>query len=250
MRTSNPVLNKKTFNSANSVDLSRGVMTLEGTVNKSIVLFTLLLTGAVFIWSQLANRTLNINYSQIVFFSGILGLAIALVTVFKKDWSPVTAPIYAAIKGVFVGSISLVFQLQFPGIVIQAVGLTMATFFGILIIYKSKLIQVNEKFKLGVIGATGALALVYLVSFLLSFLGIRLPLIHESGLIGILFSLFAVVIASLNLVLDFDFIEQASLEGQSPKYMEWYASFGLIVTLAWLYVEILRLLAKLSLRRD
>ncbi len=161
---------------------------------------------------------------------------------------PITAPIYSVLEGFFVGGISAVFEAQFPGIVMQAVGLTMCTLFGLLAAYKSGLIKVTENFRLGVIAATGRIALIYFLSFILRFVGVGIPFIHDSGLIGIGFSLFVVAVAAMNLVLDFDFIESGAQLG-APKYMEWYAAFGLMVTLIWLYIEILRLLAKLKSRR-
>ena len=158
-----------------------------------------------------------------------------------------TAPIYALLEGLALGGISAIFEARFPGIVVQAVGLTFGALFCLLIAYKSGMIKVTENFKLGVVSATGAIALFYVVSLLLGMFGISLPFIHGSGIIGIGFSLFVVAIAALNLVLDFDFIENGADRG-APKYMEWYAAFGLIVTLVWLYIEILRLLSKIRSR--
>jgi uncharacterized YccA/Bax inhibitor family protein len=167
----------------------------------------------------------------------------------KKTWAPVTTPLYAAFEGVALGGISVIFESQYPGIVSQAVFLTFGTLAALLFAYRSGLVKATENFKLGIVAATGGIALVYLLSFILGFFGMSVPLIHSSGTWGILFSMFVVVIAALNLVLDFDFIE-TGVERGSPKYMEWYAAFGLLVTLVWLYLEILRLLAKLNSRRD
>jgi uncharacterized YccA/Bax inhibitor family protein len=169
------------------------------------------------------------------------------VTVFKKSRAGVTAPIYALLEGLLLGGLSAIFEAQYPGIVIQAVGLTFGTLFCLLVAYTSRMIKVTQNFRLGVFAATGGIALFYLASMVLGFFGIHIPYIHEGGLIGIGFSLFIVVIAALNLVLDFDFIEQAAAQG-APRYMEWYGAFGLIVTLVWLYIEILRLLSKLRSR--
>ena len=160
----------------------------------------------------------------------------------------VTGPLYALCEGLFLGGISAVLERQYPGIVPQAVALTFGTLFCLLLAYKSRLINPSENFKLGIVAATGGICVVYLLSIILGFFGIHFSLIHGSGPAGILFSGFVVVIAALNLVLDFDFIEDACARGM-PKYMEWYAAFGLIVTLVWLYVEILRLLSKLRDRR-
>jgi uncharacterized YccA/Bax inhibitor family protein len=184
-----------------------------------------------------------------VFGAVILALVAGLATSFKPTWSPYTAPAYALFEGVFLGAISGFFDAMYPGIAIQAVLLTCATFLCLLLAYRSGLIKATENFKLGIVAATGAIALIYLVSMVLGFFGIQIPLIHGNGIVGIIFSLVVVVIAALNLVLDFDFIEQGEANA-APKYMEWYASFGLLVTLVWLYIEILKLLVKLSSRRD
>jgi uncharacterized YccA/Bax inhibitor family protein len=172
----------------------------------------------------------------------------ALVIVFKKVWAPFLTPVYAVCQGLALGGISAFYEAQFPGIVINAVALTFGTLGVLLLAYKSGLVRATENFKLGLFAATGAIALIYLVSFVLRLFGKNIPYIHDSGLIGIGFSLFVVVIAALNLVLDFDFIEKGSAVG-APKYMEWVGAFGLLVTLIWLYLEFLRLLAKLQSRK-
>jgi len=159
----------------------------------------------------------------------------------------VTAPVYALLEGLCLGALSGFFETQFPGIVLQAVGLTFGTLLALLVAYKSGVIKATENFKLGVVAATGGIALVYIATLVLGFFGVAIPFIHGSGPLGILFSLFVVVIAALNLVLDFDFIESGAAQG-APRFMEWYAAFGLMVTLIWLYLEILRLLAKLRSR--
>jgi len=187
----------------------------------------------------------------LVWIGGIGGFIVALVTIFKKEWSPITAPIYALLEGLVLGGISAMFELRYPGIPMQAVGLTFGTLFVLLMAYHSGLISATEKFKLGVMAATGGIAVFYLVQFVLGFFGARFAAINGSGLLGIGFSVVVVIVAALNLILDFDFIEsgvQAGAPG-APKYMEWYGAFGLIVTLIWLYLEILRLLAKFSSRK-
>jgi uncharacterized YccA/Bax inhibitor family protein len=223
-------------------------MTIDGTVNKTGFLLLLALASAYFVWRIFfADR----NPAAVIpwmWGGAIGGLIFAIVTSFKREWAPVTAPVYALLEGLFLGAISAVFEARYPGIVIQAVALTFGVAVALLIAYKSRLIQATQNFRLGVIAATGGIFLVYLISFILSFFGIRIGFIHEGGLFGILFSLFVVIVAALNLVLDFDFIEQGAERG-APKHMEWYAAFGLMVTLVWLYVEILRLLAKLRDRR-
>jgi len=178
----------------------------------------------------------------------LAGFAVAIATVFKKTWAPITAPLYAALEGLVLGGISAMFERSYPGIAVQAVTLTFGVLAALLIAYTSRLIPVTANFRLGVAAATGGIMLVYLASFVLGFFGIAMPFLHDSGPIGIGVSLFIVVIAALNLVLDFDFIEQGA-QNNLPKYMEWYAAFGLTVTLVWLYLEIIRLLAKLRSRR-
>src|SRR5205807_6744561 len=183
----------------------------------------------------------------LVFGGAIGGLIFAMVTIFKKSWAPVTAPIYALLEGLVLGGISVMFHLRYPGIAIQAVSLTFGTLLALLIAYRSGVIRVTDKFRLGVVAATGGIALFYILSMMLGFFGVHFNSIFGSGLIGIGFSVIVVIVAALNLVLDFDSIESGARAG-APKYMEWYAAFGLMVTLIWLYMEILRLLSKLRSR--
>ena len=190
-----------------------------------------------------------IDYVIIGFVGGFI---VALVTIFKKEWSATTVPIYALLEGLALGGISKIYADAFePGIVPQAIMLTLGILFALLFAYKSKIIQATENFKLGIFAATAGIGVVYLISFLMSMFGSGgLPVMNpaNSSMLSIGFSLFVVIIASLNLVMDFDFIENGAANG-APKYMEWYGAFGLMVTLIWLYLEILRLLAKLSSRR-
>ena len=172
------------------------------------------------------------------------GFIVAMVTIFKKEWSPVTAPLYALLEGLFLGSLSAVMEMRFPGIAIQSVALTFGTCFCLLLAYRSGLIRASEKFTYGIVAATGGIALVYFVSMILGLFRVRVPGIFGSGPVGILFSVVVVVIAALNLILDFSMIEEGAARG-APKYMEWYSAFGLMVTLVWLYLEIIRLLSKL-----
>lgn len=244
MRTSNPALNDKVF------DLGRStgdVMTINGTVNRTGILLCLLMFTAIFSWDRAYSAVNPGELYPWLIGSGIAGFVVALITVFKKTAAPITAPIYAAIEGILLGILSAFYEMQFPGLVFQAILLTFGTLFALLIAYRSGVIKATENFKLGVFAATGGIALIYLTTFILSFFGVSIPYIHGSGTIGILFSLFVVVIAALNLVLDFDFIERGAERG-APKYMEWYAAFGLLVTLIWLYIEMLRLLSKLRSR--
>jgi len=252
MRSGNPALKESTFldlGSGTVVSRDGGAMTLNGTVNKTgILLLLCVLTGA-YAWHQAIAPDGSVNPAiNLYLWGGLIGgLVLALVTIFKQVWSPVTAPMYALAEGFFLGAMSAMFEARFPGIVMQAVMLTFGTLFALLFAYRSGLIKATENFKLGVIAATGGIFLVYMASMVLRMFGIDIPFIHDSGLIGIGFSLFVVVIAALNLVLDFDFIE-SGVEHGAPKYMEWYGAFGLMVTLVWLYIEFLRLLAKLQSR--
>ncbi len=252
MRSGNPALKESTFldlGSGTVVSRADGAMTLNGTVNKTgFLLLLAILTGA-FAWSQAITPQGELAPSATLYLWGgvIGGFVMAMVTVFKKEWAPVTAPLYALLEGFFLGAVSAVFEMRFPGIVMQAVLLTFGTLFALLMAYRSGLIKATENFKLGVVAATGGIALVYLATIVLGFFGIQIPMIHGSGLVGIGFSLFVVVVAALNLVLDFDFIE-TGVERGAPKYMEWYGAFGLMVTLVWLYIEFLRLLSKLQSR--
>ncbi len=246
MRTSNPALNDKTFQQLGSVGYSEA-MTVQGTVNKTGMMLLLLIASAAYTWSLfIEGNTESLMMWMMVGLIG--GLITAFVTVFKKEWSPVTAPVYAVLEGFALGGISAILEARYEGIVIQAVALTFGTAGCLLIAYKSGIIKATENFKLGVFAATGAIGLIYLIGWIMSFFGTSIPAIHENGLIGIGFSLVVVTVAALNLVLDFDFIEKGAEHG-APKFMEWYAAFGLMVTLIWLYLEILRLLSKLNSRK-
>ncbi len=244
MRTANPALNEKTFRSAGAY--SARSMTINGTVNKTGILLFLVVCGAAFTWNLF---TKNSAAAMPWLMGGAIGgFVVALVTCFKQSWAPVTAPLYAVLEGLFLGALSAMYEAKFHGIVLNAVILTFGTLFCLLAAYRTGIIRATQNFKMGIFAATGAIALLYLVGMVMSFFGKSIPYIHESGWIGIGFSLFVVVIAALNLVLDFDFIEQGAEHG-APQYMEWYGAFGMMVTLIWLYVEILRLLSKLSSRR-
>jgi uncharacterized YccA/Bax inhibitor family protein len=245
LRSGNPALHADTFSRAPALPGTQQ-MTLGGTVNKTALSLFILLIAASYVWNR---GTTNPALPAWIMGGVIGGLVMAIATIFKKTWAPVTTPAYAAFEGVALGGISVIFESMYPGLVSQAVFLTFGTLAALLLAYRSGLVKATENFKLGVVAATGGIALVYLLSFILGFFGMSVPLIHSSSTWGVLFSMFVVVIAALNLVLDFDFIE-TGVERGSPKYMEWYGAFGLLVTLVWLYLEILNLLAKLQGRRD
>jgi uncharacterized YccA/Bax inhibitor family protein len=243
MATANPAMSEAVYRRAGRADVPTNVMTLQGAVLKTALLVVILLVTAAYTWKQFTTGDVTLVYGLLI--GGCLGgFVTALVTIFIPRVSPFTAPLYAALEGLALGAISAIFETQYPGIVIQAVGLTIGVLAVMLFVFGTGIIRATEKFKIGVVAATGAICLVYLVAAVLSLFGIRLPFIHESGVVGIGFSLVVVVIAALNLILDFDFIEQG-VRQQAPRYMEWYGGFSLLVTLVWMYLEILRLLVKL-----
>jgi uncharacterized YccA/Bax inhibitor family protein len=247
MRTANPALSSKTFAGFERTLDPAQAMSIQGTVNKTgILLFLTFLTSA-WTWNMFYTSGNPAVVTPYLLGGALGGFVVALVTIFKKTWAFVTAPAYALLEGLFLGSISAMFQARYPGIVIQAVGLTFGTLFCLLLAYKSGMIKATENFKLGVVAATGGIMLVYVASLVLGFFHVQIPFIFGNGIIGIGFSVFVVIIAALNLVLDFDFIERGA--AGAPKYLEWYGAFALMVTLIWLYLEILRLLAKLQSRR-
>jgi len=268
MRTTNPALNDKIFNREIEASGAGGrmvrppvddqvspwtpppstdTMTVNGTVAASAVLLMLLLAAAGVGWAQVDVSPEGVRIPGWLLGGVLVALGIAIVTIFKPKLARFTAPVYALVEGLVLGAISHVYDIRFDGIVVQAVGLTLGVFGLLLFLYATKVIKVTDKLRTGIVIATGAVFLVYMVSLVARLFGANLPFIHDSGPVGILFSLAVVVIASLNLVLDFDFIEQGARQG-APKYMEWYGAFGLMVTLVWLYLELLRLLSKLRSR--
>ena len=247
MRTANPALKESVFTEA-AYGTRGATMTINGTVNRTGILLLLVMAAAWYSWTRSApgpNGVIAPN--PLIFVGAIGGFVVALITIFKKTLAPITAPIYAVLEGLFLGGLSAMFEARFPGIAAQATFGTVGVLGGLLLAYRSGLIKATENFKLGVFAATAGIAVLYLVSFVMSFFGKSIGFIHSSGTWGIAFSVFVVIIAALNLVLDFDFIENGEAAG-APKYMEWYAAFGLLVTLVWLYIEILRLLSKLRSR--
>ncbi len=239
LRSGNPVLSKETF--TNTV-LSSDKMTIEGTVNKTAISLLLLVGTGYF--------TFDVISPVLLIGAGIGGFILALVTIFKKEWAPITVPLYAILEGALLGGISYMYNSSYNGIVTNAILLTVGILVSLLMAYRSGYIKATENFKLGIFAATGGLAIVYFVNFIMGFFGSGLGVmsVDNASPLSIGFSIVVVIIASLNLVLDFDFIEEGAEKG-APKYMEWYGAFGLLVTLIWLYLEILRLLAKLNSRR-
>ncbi len=247
MRTANPALSDRVFQQAGAgVMPGAERMTLQGTVNKCFLLVALAMGTAVIPWTMFF-RGQGALAMPLAMGGAIAGLIVAIVLVFKNTWAPVLAPVYALLEGLLLGGVSAAYQSAFKGIVVQAAALTLFTLLALLLAYRSGLIKVTQNLRLGIVAATGGVMLVYVVGFIMSFFGKQIPLIHGSGIVGIGFSLLVVGIAAMNLVLDFDFIERGAENG-APKHMEWYAAFGLLVTLVWLYLEMLRLLAKLNRR--
>ncbi len=239
MRSGNPVLSEKAFQPSAVVT---DKMTLTGTVNKTgIALFLLVLSGYY---------TFGNISTALLIGCGIGAFIVALVTFFKKEWSAITVPLYALLEGALLGGISYQYNSLYDGIVFNAVLLTLSILVALLLAYRSGWIKATENFKLGIAAATGGIFIVYMVQFVMGFFGTGMAVmsIHNGSLMSIGFSLVIVVIAALNLVMDFDFIERGVEQG-APKYMEWYGAFGLMVTLVWLYLEILRLLSKLNSRK-
>lgn len=264
MRTSNPALRESVFDGQPHVGYDG--MTMSGTVTKTMILLAIVVGVAAFTWwqtmsglqaiaagvTEMAGRTRSLDAVPPLVFGYLIvgslgGLVLALVTIFKPTASPITTPIYAAFEGIFLGALSAMFEYMYPGIAMQAVLVTFSILFGMLALYRLGLVRATEKFRMAVVSATLAIVLVYLATIVLRFFGMEIPYIHGTGMVGIGFSIFVVVIASLNFILDFDFIERGS-EAGLPRYMEWYGAFGLLVTLVWLYIEILRLLSKLRSR--
>jgi len=268
MRTANPAMKSDLFAPAETWGASRApateaarsnTMSLSGTVSRTLVLLGLCVATAVFAWGLVlpsGGGQAKVSPMLPLLGGAIGGLILALATIFKPRWAPVTAPLYALAEGFFVGAASALFAVSVGqteggalqpnyGMIMQAVTLTFGILAVMLIAYGTRIIKPTEKFKAGVVAATGGIMLVYLATWILGFLGVSIPFIHGSGWLGIGFSLFVIVIASLNLILDFDLVEQGVQQG-APKFMEWYAGFALLVTLVWLYIEVLRLLAKLQ----
>lgn len=251
MESRNPFFKNKTFNNtsrevtheATVIDYDQ-TMTVSGTINKSFLMLLLLIASATVTWSMFFN-----GYNPMIFTIGgaIVGLILVIISAFKPQYSTYLAPGYALFEGLFIGGISAIFEAAYPGIVIQAVSCTFVTFMVCFGLYKYEIVKVNEKFRSVVIAATLAIATYYLISWLLSMFTSFQPVHYGNSMISIGISVFVIIIAALNLFLDFDQIEKG-VQQKMPKYMEWYGAMGLMITLVWLYIEFLRLLSKISSR--
>ncbi|MDG3006888.1 Bax inhibitor-1/YccA family protein [Paludisphaera mucosa] len=256
MASSNPAFSQDVFAGYDQVYGAPRSMTttVQGTMSKTFLLLAILSGTALWTWNAVGSGQMPIG---VVVGAALAGFVTSLVTIFKPSFAPWTAPVYAAMEGVFLGGISQLIEAglrakygnAYQGVALQAVSLTVGTTLVMLFLYASGMVKVTEKLRSGIMMATGAVCLFYLVSMLLRMFGVTMPMIWSATPIGIGFSLFVVGLAAFNLLLDFDFIEEAARR-EAPKYMEWYGAFGLMVTLVWLYLEILRLLAKLANSRD
>tara|TARA_R110002050_G_scaffold149463_1_gene276101 strand:+ start:152103 stop:152834 length:732 start_codon:yes stop_codon:yes gene_type:complete len=240
-KSSNPVLNEKSFQKAAASLSDTNVMTVKGTIQKTMVMTILVFISAMWSWSNPSNMWMLVG--------GIGGLITGLITVFKPNAAPISAPIYAVLEGLFLGGISLLISSQYGmgGIVIQAITLTIGVLFLMLFLYASGIIKVTDKLRMGIAAATGAVFLMYMINWVMSFFGAAFFTLADTSLMAIGINLVVVGIAAFNLLLDFDFIDRAAAS-RAPKAMEWYGAFGLMVTLIWLYIELLKLLSRLNRR--
>jgi uncharacterized YccA/Bax inhibitor family protein len=250
-RTSNPAFSRKFYERTFTDVADDTVMTVKGTANKSFLMLLLVILGASYTWRIFFQNpnpdAIPPSLVTYMLVGGIGGFIISLVILFRPVAAPWAAPVYSVLEGLFLGAISAFFEFRMPGIVIQAASLTFLTLMAMLFLYRSGIIKVTDKFRMGVFAATGGIALMYLAGFVLGMFGVNFPFMHSGGTLGIVIGVVICGVAALNLVLDFDLIRQGS-ENRLPKFMEWYSAFALMVTLVWLYLEILRLLSRINSR--
>jgi len=247
---SNPVLSEKVFNRT-AAEQTSGVMTIKGTITKTFILTLMVFLGAAYTW-KIFNEAINPSSLAPWMWGGLIGgFVMALIISFRPKLAQYLSPIYAILEGFFLGAISAVYNAAFaetaPGIIVNAILLTLMVTFAMLFVYRTNIIKVDGKFAKIMFMAISAIALYYILNIVLHLFGVNLVMLHNSGLLSIGISIVIVVVAAFTLLLDFNFIEKASYAG-APKYMEWYGAFGLMVTLVWLYLEILRLLGKFANR--
>lgn len=252
-KSGNPTLTEKMFDRAQQASADNaGVMSIRGTINKFGFLMLMVVAGAAYTWNLYMQEKPQTAMTLMIV-GAIGGLITGLIISFKPNWAGYLAPAYGILQGLFIGAISVVinsmFAEKYPGIVMQAVGLTFGVAIAMFLLYNFRVIQATQKFKAVVMTATLGIALFYLITWIVSLFGVNMPFmsITNGGMLGIGISLFVVAIAALNLILDFDMIERGA-EAGAPKFMEWYGAFGLLVTIVWLYVEILKLLSRLASR--
>lgn len=244
MRSSNPAMTARIFEKTGIASAGSSAMTINGTINKIGIMLLLVIAAAAYTWNMVMGAEAG-RAGTLAMVGAIGGFITALVTVFRPRSSAISAPIYAILEGLFLGAISAIINAMYPGVAFQAVLLTIGTLFTMLFLYRSGRIRATPRFRRGVLMATGAVFFAYLISWIMALLGMPVGFMHSAGPVGILINLAIIVIAALNLIMDFDFIEKGSQMG-APKYMEWYGAFGLMVTLIWLYIEFLRLLSRFA----
>ena len=246
-RTSNPALGESALKRLQAqAGVGARSMTVGGTALKTLVLLVVAAVSAAFVWSAYFGG--NPEAAGGAALAGAVGgLVVGLVTIFVPRVAPWTAPLYAVLEGMLLGGVSALYEQQYQGLPLQAVGLTFGTLFVLLAAYSTGLLRATDRFRAGITAATLGIAVYYLIAFAGSFFGVQMPLIHDNGWLGIGFSLVVVAVAALNYVLDFDFVERGARAGLDRR-MEWYGAFGLLVTTVWLYLELLRLLGKLRSR--
>lgn len=250
-KTSNPTLGEGIINRFSFAATDRP-MTVQGSVNKTALLLALVVAGAAFTWSKVmasieSGEAVGINGWMIA--GSVMGFIIATVIAFRQNLAPYLSPVYAICEGLFIGAISAHFEAMYPGLVMRAVLLTFSVMFALLFLYKMRIVKATQRFRTILVSATAGIAIAYLITFIISLFGVKMNFMYTGGSLGLIVSLVVVGVAALNLVLDFDFIENGA-ESNLPAYFEWYAAFGLMVTLVWLYIEILRLLAIVAGRRN
>lgn len=246
--SSNPVFGRNIFENTARNFTDSNTMTVKGTMMKAMLMLILVLIGASYTWKMAFDSVAPNGAMGWMIGGAIGGLVTGLIISFVPKSAGWLSPIYSILQGLFLGAISAYFEVMYKGIVLNAIGLTLAVAFLLFFIYSTRIIQVTNKLRTGIIAATGAIALFYLVTWIISLFGGNIGFMTGSSTLSIGISIVVVIVAALNLLLDFDFIEKGAAAG-APKYMEWYGAFGLMVTLIWLYIEMLKLLAKLS-RRD
>lgn len=250
-KTSNPTLGEGIINRFSFAATDRA-MTVQGSINKTALLLALVVAGAAFTWSKVMTSIesgVEVGINGWMIAGSVAGFIIALIISFRQNLAPFLSPVYAICEGLFIGAISAHFEVMFPGLVLRAVLLTFSVMFALLFLYKMRILKATQRFRSILISATAGIAIAYLITFILGLFGINMNFMYGGGSMGLIVSLMVVGVAALNLVLDFDFIENGS-ESNLPAYFEWYAAFGLMVTLVWLYINILRLLAIVAGRRD
>jgi len=248
-QSGNPTLSEKIF--SKSIDHNSDIMTVRGTINKFGFLLFMVIAGAIYTWNLYPLRMSTLT--SFLWIGLIGGFIAALVITFKPRWAGYVAPVYGILEGLFLGAISVIinetFKVKYPGIVLQAVGLTFGVSVAMFLLYNFRIIKATEKFKSVIIASTAGIALFYLITIVLGLFHVNLPFMYNSSPLGIGISLFIVAIAALNLILDFDRIEKGADMG-APKFMEWYGAFGLLVTIVWLYIEMLKLLSRFANSRN